>query len=118
MRSLVIAFSILLCGAFAQASGELSVSDFQNANGFESVRVISFEKVFSDELAQEDVYKVNFIKKCEKQMGDCLSNNRGCEYVTVDTYFSKVTSQDIKVSGVSCEKDLEEVLDPTLYEEY
>ncbi len=106
-----------------QASGshELSLDYFANLEAYKYVQVKDAERVFSDELSQEDVYKLQYWVDgdCEpySESGVC-ENVLYCEYVVVDTSLAVKGIFHAESTGISCDKDIEEVIgDPILIDE-
>ena len=120
----LLSLIFLVQSAVANGSGELTVQDFQSMDIFVHVQVLSSDRVFSDELKGEDVYKVNYFTD-----NLCTPNDQTdevvcepamvCEYIVVDTQESQNNIFSATETGVSCDQDLEEVIgDPVLIDEY
>ena len=120
----LLSLIFLVQSAVANGSGELTVQDFQSMDIFVHVQVLSSDRVFSDELKGEDVYKVNYFTE-----NLCRPNDQTdevvcepamvCEYIVVDTQESQNNIFSATETGVSCDQDLEEVIgDPVLIDEY
>ena len=120
MKTILIILVFLPQALFAASS--LGTTDFQASQAYQYVSILDVEKVFSDELTQEDIYKVSFTVSTDNcapygEVDFCEQSEPLCEYALVDTSYSSVAPEDIQSTGVSCEDDLEEVLDPQLIDE-
>jgi len=105
--------------AMANQNTDLSVGDFQEMDLFQDIVLEKAERVFRDELALEDVYKIYYWEgECAGHLATCevvLS----CKYFTVDTAYAQKGSYFVEATDISCDKDIEEVIgDPTLIEEF
>jgi hypothetical protein len=120
MKTLVI---LLIClPQISLATSGLSLMDFQGSKAYQYVSVVGVEKVFSDELTQEDIYKVSFTVDTDNcapsgEIDYCEQSEPMCEYAFVDTSYATLSPEDIQSTGVSCDQDIEEVLEPQLIDE-
>lgn len=121
LKNYIFLFTFFTLG-LAQASGstELSLDYFADLESYKDTLVKNAERVFSDGISQEDVYKVQYFVG-----GDCApyEDSDACErlycvYVVVDTTFAEKGLFHAEPTDISCDKDLEEVIgDPILIDE-
>lgn len=111
MKKIVILW-VLFMSSLSLASQTLSVEDFQASDYLKYTVVQATELVFTDELTQEAIYKVNF----EYETSNCASNGEfdfcewlpTCEYLKVDTATSEIIPTQI-----TCDQDLETLIGDT-----
>ncbi len=121
LRILSSVFFLISLNSLAQAdTGALKPSDFQNHPIFDYVHVDHVEKVFSDELIQEDLYKVTYLVE-----GECAPYGNGdacelvpyCEYIWVDVALPQTSVLQLFGTNISCDKHIEDVIKPILIDE-
>jgi len=119
MKFYLLAISLFCSTAFAVEA--LAPTEFLNM--YEDLTSIeSAERVLSDELSQDDVYKVTFTYEEEEcaaaptPSGDACGPTgkvlTECLYVLVDTSTNEITPTEF-----TCEADLEDVIDVKLIDE-
>ena len=118
IKSLLLTLSLSVT-AYA-STNLLTAEDFQADEMFKYVVVEKAERVFSDELTQEDLYQVTYLVDGEK----CASNGEidFCEQVEVCEYiWADVALGKEKVlydpTNIECSADIEEVLGDYLIDE-
>lgn len=121
MKSMLIVLLITLSTiSFANTKTLINTDDFNAMNEFRYNWVLNSERVFSDDLQQEDLYKVTFFVEGECAAWgevDACEQIETCEYVWVDTSASKKEFYYPRFTNVACSADIEEVLEPILFDE-
>ena len=114
---IAISFSII---ALANSSELLSTEDFRNMSEFRYNWVIESERIFTDDIQQEDLYKVTYYieGECDPHgESDACEQIETCEYVWIDTYSTLKEFYYPRFTDVQCSEDIELVLKPNLFDE-
>jgi hypothetical protein len=104
----------------ANTDSLLTVTDFRNMSQFRYNWVLEADRVFSDDIQQEDLYKVTYLVEGECAPfgeADACEQIEHCEYVWVDTSADQKSSFYPTFTDVLCSADIEEVLNPILIDE-
>ena len=117
-KSLILVSLFAMSFAYAKST-DLSKVDFQKSQIFYHVVVDKAELVFSDDQQQKDLYKVSYSDE-----GQCAPGVGGdnCEWVSYCEYvwaYPVGINNEIFIEGthVSCDVEIEELIQPQLKED-
>ena len=113
----IIFLVFVFTSSFSFANEALKPSDFSNIYS-EINRIESAKRVFTDEVVGVDLYTVTFVFNylCDSSSNAeaCKENLQAeCLYVFHDTHLN-----EFEVTEFTCDRDIEDVLPPHLYDEY